>query len=81
MKLRELIFSQPHWDSKSLWDCIQMEFGGKMIYIQKLSSKETAYRDNLIRNLFRDKNKSTKDLSAEFGLSMKRIQQIVYKSE
>ena len=78
MKLRELIFSQPQWTNKILWDYIQAELGGKVIYVRKINAKETQHRDELIRGLFHNKNKSVHELSKEFGVCEMRIWQIVW---
>ena len=77
MKLRELIFSQPQWTSKTLWDSIQTELGGQWIYIPKINTRDTQYRDEMIRDLFYKKNKSINQLSEEFNLCRMRVWQIV----
>jgi len=77
MKLRELIFSQSRWTSKTLWDNIQMELGGHLIYIPKINTRDTQYRDEMIRKLFKMKNKSIRQLAEEFGLCEIRIWQII----
>ena len=81
MKLRELVFSQAQWDSKTLWDSIQAELGGQMIYIPKLNVKDTRYRDELIRSLFYTKNKSVRQIADEFGLCRMRVWQILKRDE
>jgi Mor family transcriptional regulator len=60
-----------------LWDSIQTELGGKVIYIPKINAKETQSRDELIKDLFYKKNKSVEQLSDEFGLCRVRIWQII----
>ena len=77
MKLRELIFSQSQWTSKTLWDSIQTELGGQMIYIPKINIRDTQCRDEKIRDLFYTKNKSVRQLTEEFGLCKMRVWQIV----
>ena len=77
MKLRELIFSQPQWTSRTLWDSIQTELGGRMIYIPKVNVKDTQFRDEKIRDLFYTKNKSVRQLTEEFGLCKMRVWQII----
>ena len=79
MKLRELIFSQPHWDSKSLWESIRVVMGGKTVYIPKiLASKEIQLRNEIILRLFHFGNKSVHQLAKDFNLSVRRIRQVVY---
>jgi Mor family transcriptional regulator len=54
-----------------------MELAGRILYIPKINPKETKYRDELIRNLYYQKNKSIPQLAREFRLCPMRIRQII----